>query len=108
MRVEIELTEFQAGEVQGLLDNIDDTNTLAYEMDSEEDAHPVWGILNRRERLLTILEGQAQHAIDDLEYRAEWNIVEAPNGSMTGCALAGQSAARSLRSLIEKIRAASL
>ena len=103
-RIEIRLTKFQYEEVEGLLCNIDDQNTLAYEIDSEEDFHPVWGVLDRKTKVLTVL--LPFDAIDDLEYRAEWFIQEGPNASCTGCAVVGYPAARSLQSLATRIERA--
>jgi hypothetical protein len=102
MGTQITLTAFQAEEVEGLLNIIDDQNSIA---EADEDFMPVWGVVNgpRSKRVLTVLDGQAHHAIIDLEYRAEWSMDE---GGLNGCAVAGYGCARSLLALADKIRKA--
>lgn len=102
--IKIRLTKFQCEEIEGLLCNIADQNFLADEMDSEEDRMPVWGLLDLKTRMLTVL--LPADAIEDLDYRAEYFIQEGPNASMTGCAVVGYPAARSFQSLIAKIEEA--
>jgi hypothetical protein len=103
MRIEIALTKFQAEEIEGLLDVIDDQNSIAR---CDEDFMPVWGVMGgtRSKPTLIVLEGQASHAIVDIEYRAEWSTEE---GGLNGCSVAGYPAARSLLALAKKIEIAS-
>ena len=91
----IKLTVFQSDEVQGLLDICHDEIALA-ENDSEPDRQP-WGILEGSYLTVT----NAIDAIDELEHRADFHTDEGPNH--TGSELTGQSASRSLRSLVKKI-----
>ncbi|WP_395772583.1 hypothetical protein [Arenimonas sp.] len=101
--MEIELTKFQAEEIVGLLSIIADQNDIAT---SDEDRMIVWGEMSgtRSKRSLIVLDADA--AIVDLDYRAEYMIEE---GDQSGPSiLTGYSGARSLRLVIGKIEAASL
>ena len=106
--MEIALTKFQAEEIVGLLSVIDDQNSIALDMGSDEDFMPVWGVMGgtSSKPTLIVLDGQHLHAIADLDYRAEYMIQE---GDQSGPSiLTGYSGARSLRLVIGKIEAASL
>lgn len=94
----IRLTKFQALEVEGLLDVIDGQNEIA---ECDEDRMVVWATLAGLD--LTVLDHG--EAVVDLEYRAEWMVREGE--AWNGCALTGQSGARSLLKLAAKIEEAS-
>ena len=90
----IKLTDFRFDEVQGLLGIRADT------IEGGEDLI-LWGEVDVAARTLTVFD--PVEAADELRYRADWMIDEGPGH--TGCELTGQSGARSLRQLADRIEA---